>query len=108
MTGKDYIDHSRRIITCSLPIDAAVIVPKLVKRWLNVCGAVWQPPHNPQNKVPILYALEATFTRRKTGEIYQPKKMSAARMSRNAIYPTARSEQESSGCTVSSRNRMAI
>jgi len=25
-----------------------VIVPKLVKAWLNGCGAVWQPPHNPK------------------------------------------------------------
>jgi hypothetical protein len=73
-----------------------------------VMGQSGNRPTTYKNKVAILYALEATYTRRKTGEIYQAKKMSAARMSRNAIYPTARSEQESSGCTVSSRNRMAI
>ena len=65
-----------------------------------VMGQSDNRPTTYKNKVPILYAFEATFTRGKTGEIYQPKNMSAARMPRNAIYPTARSEQESSGCTV--------
>jgi hypothetical protein len=79
---------------------------KKVVKWL--WGSLATTPQPTKNKVPILYALETTFTSRKTGEFYQPEKMSAARMSRDAFYPTARSEQESSGCTVSSRNRMAI
>jgi hypothetical protein len=29
-----------------MEVSIIVIVPKLVKRWLNGCGAVSRPPHN--------------------------------------------------------------
>ena len=50
--------------TGKIIVTLMVIVPKLVKTWLNDGGAVWQLSHHPnQNKTGRMYALKTSFAR---------------------------------------------
>jgi hypothetical protein len=59
----------------------SVIVPKLVKVWLNgLWSSLPTAPQPTKNKRNILYAIEAAFARSRADEISKAEKMLHARV----------------------------